>query len=176
MEKKLDSLVSLLATSNRVAFDGKPALASPVSQLEELDNSSRTNSHMNVDESLNNDHSAFIAGSRITPSTFRPSPVLPTAYDFETLGQEADVLLVEFRQKMAFQMPFVIIPPEWRSDEIRRQRPFLWKAVMTAASYQNTARQEALGWSLMQDFTTRLLFKAETSLDLLQGLIIHVSW
>jgi hypothetical protein len=177
LEKKLDCLVSLLATSNRVALDGEPALASPTSQLAELESPSRANSHIGVDEILNNHGSAYIEAPRNIPSGFQSSPaVLQSAYTFDTLDQEAEVLLAKFRHKMAFQMPFVIIPPQWGSDELQRQRPFLWRAVMTAASYQNNARQEELGWSLMQDFTTRLLFKSETSLDLLQGLIVHVSW
>ncbi|KAH7390286.1 hypothetical protein BKA64DRAFT_119659 [Cadophora sp. MPI-SDFR-AT-0126] len=52
----------------------------------------------------------------------------------------------------------------------------LWKAIMTAASYQNPLRQEALGWKLMEEFASRIMLRAEKSLDLLQALLVHLTW
>ena len=181
LEKKLDSLVSLftLTTSNRTMLNEETKQAPPISQLEELRCLSHANIHMNVDENFTTYDTTPSGEAGIATPDFQPSlgiGILQPAYDFNDLGPDADLLLELFRQKMAEQMPFVIIPSEWGSDKLRAQRPFLWKAIMTAASYHNILRQEAMGWSVMQDFTTRLLFKAEASLDLLQGVLVHLNW
>jgi hypothetical protein len=52
----------------------------------------------------------------------------------------------------------------------------LWRSIVVAASYHNPRRQIALGWKLMEEFSTRILLKAEKSLDLLQALLVHVAW
>lgn len=90
--------------------------------------------------------------------------------------QEAAFLLIEFRTQMAPQFPFVVIPPDSTAEGLRREKPMLWKAVMTAASYHKPIRQEAMGWKLMEEFSTRLLMKAEKSLDLLQAMLVHLAW
>jgi hypothetical protein len=89
---------------------------------------------------------------------------------------EATLLLLEYRTLMAPQFPFVVVPPDISSESLHRERPMLWGAVVTAASYHDPVRQEALGWKLMEEFSSRLLIKAEKSLDLLQGLLVHLSW
>jgi hypothetical protein len=95
---------------------------------------------------------------------------------FHLPNQEGAFLLLEFRTSMAHQFPFVVIPPEATSESLRTERPMLWKAVLTAASCLNPSRQEAMGRELVEELSTRLLLKAEKSLDLLQALIIHIAW
>lgn len=90
--------------------------------------------------------------------------------------QDAAFLLLEYRTTMSHHFPFVVIPPDTTSDTLRHGRPMLWKAVMTAASYHKSIRQEAMGWKLMEEFSTRLLMRAEKSLDLLQALLVHLCW
>jgi len=51
-----------------------------------------------------------------------------------------------------------------------------WKAILTATSCYDPSRQEEMGWELIEEFSTRLLLKAEKSLDLLQALLIHLAW
>lgn len=97
-------------------------------------------------------------------------------FGFGLERQEAIFLLLEFRTQMAAHFPFVVIPPDTTSENLRLERPMLWKAVMTAASYHKPIRQEAMGWKLMEEFSTRLLLKAEKSLDLLQALLVHLAW
>lgn len=97
-------------------------------------------------------------------------------FNLGLVPQEAALLLLEYRTLMADQFPFVVVLPDATSESLRKERPVLWGAIMTAASYHNPVRQEALGWKMMEEFSTRLLIKAEKSLDLLQGLLIHLSW
>jgi hypothetical protein len=77
---------------------------------------------------------------------------------------------------MALQFPFVVIAPDATSESLRRERPMLWRSIVVAASYHNPRRQIALGWKLMEEFSTRILLKAEKSLDLLQALLVHAAW
>lgn len=47
---------------------------------------------------------------------------------------------------------------------------------MVAASHGDPTRQLTLGSELMEDLISRLLFRTERSLDLLQGLLIFIAW
>ena len=91
-------------------------------------------------------------------------------------GQEAEILLLEFKTNMTEQFPFVVISPEKTSQSLQQEKPLLWKAIMVAALHENSHRQLALGSKLMEDLTTRLLLKVERSLDLLQALLIFIAW
>jgi hypothetical protein len=100
----------------------------------------------------------------------------PNGSQFNLLNQEGAFLLLEFRTSMAHQFPFVVIPPEATSEALRKERPLLWKAILTAACCLNPSRQEEMGQELVEEFSTRLLSKAEKSLDLLQALLIYLAW
>ena len=77
---------------------------------------------------------------------------------------------------MTEQFPFVVIRPEETSQSLRSEKPLLWKAIMVAAAHENSDRQLSLGANLMEDITTRLLFRAEKSLHLLQALLVFIAW
>lgn len=100
----------------------------------------------------------------------------PIAYDFNLGTEEAELLLADFRMNMAHNIPFVVIPPFTTSNDLRRDRPLLWEAVVVATLYAQPERQEALGWKFMEEVSTRIFLKAEKSLDLLQGILIHLCW
>ena len=90
--------------------------------------------------------------------------------------REAEIFLLDFRSNMTEQFPFVVIRPEATSQSLRSEKPLLWKAIMVAATHGNSDRQLSLGANMMEDITTRLLFRAEKSLDLLQALLIFIAW
>ena len=90
--------------------------------------------------------------------------------------QEAEIILREFKTNMTEQFPFVVIDSDSTSQSLHSERPLLWKAIMVAASHGNSDRQMAFGANLLEDLTTRLLLKAEKSLDLLQALLVFISW
>ena len=90
--------------------------------------------------------------------------------------REAEIFLLEFKTNMTEQFPFVVIHPEETSQSLRSEKPLLWKAIMVAAAHGNSDRQLSLGANLMEDITTRLLFRAEKSLHLLQALLIFIAW
>ncbi|OIW33841.1 hypothetical protein CONLIGDRAFT_570391 [Coniochaeta ligniaria NRRL 30616] len=90
-------------------------------------------------------------------------------------GEDADTLLAGYRD-MEHLFPFVVIPPGMSCDQIRQQRPFLWKAIMMEACHLDGPRQMALGNQLLKDITEAAYAKPQNSIDLLQGLQILISW
>ncbi|KAJ5291799.1 hypothetical protein N7478_001050 [Penicillium angulare] len=56
------------------------------------------------------------------------------------------------------------------------ERPFLFKAMVMVASYRNRPFQHQMGTKLTEEVGKRLLVDGERSLDLLQGLLIHIAW
>ncbi len=98
------------------------------------------------------------------------------ALSIEPDEQEAETMLFEYKTNMTEQFPFVIIYPDNTSQSLRNKKPFLWKAIMVAACHENSGRQLALGAKLMEELSTRLLLKAERSLDLLQALLVFSAW
>ncbi|KAE8454439.1 hypothetical protein EG329_000061 [Mollisiaceae sp. DMI_Dod_QoI] len=177
LERKLDSLVTLLTAPKGDSTTGSLANSSnsPVS-------AQQAHSTSNVTE----DEPTFGPGQDSQPMFLACSNNRPPSndiwgsdkdpFDFDLERRHAAFLLLEFRTQMAPHFPFVVIPPDATSDSLRLEKPMVWKAVMTAASYHKPLRQEAMGWKLMEEFSTRLLMKAEKSLDLLQALLVHLAW
>ncbi|KAE9365265.1 hypothetical protein N431DRAFT_549513 [Stipitochalara longipes BDJ] len=177
LEKKLDDLVNLLIRPKHQ--DGieqaqttmsKPASATSLTSIKQAHQAPE----------LAEPDSDPQPGLESNQPKTRLSPVIATPQfkrsHFDLPNQEGAFLLLEFRTSMAPQFPFVVIPQEATSESLRNERPMLWKAIVTAASCLNPSRQEVMGWEIMEELTTRLLLKAEKSLDLLQALLIHIAW
>lgn len=90
--------------------------------------------------------------------------------------REAKKLLAEYRSSLEGLFPFVVIPPDMTSEEMREQRPFLWKGIMMETCHLDGMRQIVLGEQLLKDITEAAYIKGKKSLDLLQGLQILVAW
>lgn len=85
-------------------------------------------------------------------------------------------MLEDYKAYMAPLFPFVVVPPHMTSDQLRKERPFLWKGVIMQACHLDCARQIALGQELLSDIAQASLTKPQKSLDLLQGLEILIAW
>jgi hypothetical protein len=88
----------------------------------------------------------------------------------------AEILLERFKTLKMPHFPFVVIPPRTSAATMRQQCPFLFLAVITACLDEDDALQKVLGSEIMKIFGQRVLFDNERSLELLQGLLIHVAW
>jgi hypothetical protein len=77
---------------------------------------------------------------------------------------------------MEHLFPFAIVPPDMASDQLRQQRPFLWKAVMMATFNLDGLRQITLGNQLLRDIAEAATMKPQKGIDLLQGLHILIAW
>jgi hypothetical protein len=96
--------------------------------------------------------------------------------EFASANPTPDELLNIFRQNLAWQVPFVLIPPGMNAQRLSEDRPFLYQAIVFAASYHDSLHQLELGQQFIKDVTEHLVILGEKSLDLLQGLLVHTSW
>jgi hypothetical protein len=178
LERKLDSLVTLLTASKddnkNAQRDSSKSPSRSLERFLEIHNPEGIPEADTWSQSAPPANPSFVPGSSNSQSSaFAPHPPAP---GFDIGRQDEALLLLEFRTQMAPQFPFVVIPPDATSESLRRERPMLWRSIVVAASYHNPQRQIALGWKLMEEFSTRILLKAEKSLDLLQALLVHVAW
>ncbi|KAL8349586.1 hypothetical protein RB598_005108 [Gaeumannomyces tritici] len=91
---------------------------------------------------------------------------------------EAAFLLREYHEHMQHLFPFVVVPAHVSSDELRRQRPFLWKAVMTEACHMDGRRQTAMGHQVLTEMAAATITASASAqtLDLLQGIQLLLAW
>ncbi|TLS22751.1 uncharacterized protein PpBr36_06044 [Pyricularia pennisetigena] len=87
-------------------------------------------------------------------------------------GQRAANLVQLYCSQLAELFPFVVIP----ADLSHNKRPFLWKAVIMAASFTDGLEQNVYGSRLLSDIAITAFIQPEKSLDLLQGLQLLLSW
>lgn len=91
-------------------------------------------------------------------------------------ADEAEEMLREYREGSEGHFVFVTIPPNTTAEELRRKRPYVWKAVMMTACHLDGPRQIILGDQLVRDISEAAIFKPQKSLDLLQGLQLILGW
>lgn len=91
-------------------------------------------------------------------------------------GEEAERLLAEYREHMEPIFPFIVIPRHMNSEQLRKERPYLWKAAMMQTLCLDASRQVPLGNELLNDIVTASFLQPKKSFDLLQGLEILVAW
>jgi hypothetical protein len=62
------------------------------------------------------------------------------------------------------------------AQRLSEDRPFLYEAIIFAASYHDSVHHLELGQQFIKDVTEHLVILGEKSLDLLQGLLVYTSW
>ncbi|KAG6320626.1 hypothetical protein E4U22_003065 [Claviceps purpurea] len=92
------------------------------------------------------------------------------------LASEGEMLLMVYRDMFAHLFPFVIIPRDMSSVDLRAQRPFVWKAVMLSASVFDATRQSKLGEELLADIGKASIVDGTRSLDMLQAVELLIGW
>jgi hypothetical protein len=102
--------------------------------------------------------------------------IASTQYEPVPLLKGEDTLLSIFHDRLAVQIPFMVIPREMTAEELRTKRPLVYMGIMMAASYKDTATQGDLGKRILQYIAEHVIMKGEKSMDLLQGLLIYIFW
>ena len=92
------------------------------------------------------------------------------------LPGEAGVLLAQYHDAFAHLFPFVVLSRHMAADDLRAQRPFLWKAVMLVSCLFDGSRQAKLGEELLAEIGKAAVVDGVKSLDLLQSLQLLVAW
>ena len=89
------------------------------------------------------------------------------------VGQE---LLQTFNSKMVPYFPFVVVPSDTIVLDLMQEKPCLCLAILSAASFSDVKLQRGLGELVNEYVAFRLAKGSLESLDLLQGLLVHLAW
>ncbi|KAM5474653.1 hypothetical protein MferCBS49748_000059 [Microsporum ferrugineum] len=90
--------------------------------------------------------------------------------------EDAERFISTFKASMTEHFPFVLIPPHVMAEQLRRERPFLFLAVISSASYTDMPLQRKLGQEVKAAIASRMIINGEVCLDLLQGLLVYLAW
>lgn len=85
------------------------------------------------------------------------------------------VLLNEFIA-MSQNFPYVIIPQSASVHTLRRDSPMLLLAICASAAWRDRELQSTLEKAYLNVLAARMVVDAEQSLDMLQSLLVHLSW
>ncbi|GAB0132152.1 hypothetical protein EsDP_00000596 [Epichloe bromicola] len=141
----------------------------------------------------NNDSARMTASPRQrgqNPRPHRPSAVFEAAPDGTTgQGQRSDIidrgiiseeraieLFQRYKEHMLRHLPAVVFPPSMPLMELRRSKPYLFLAVMAAASSETPGVQRVLQKELMELFAEKIVIVGEKNLELVQALQVAVIW
>lgn len=178
LERKLDDIVNLLKSSHDAPAEdqesSKPSNSaypapSPVSMTQ-------TPSATLCIRPLQEEGLAEEAAAPMPPTR---DPLLEhsATSDQNTFSKsDKDTYLTIFKTSMARYFPFVVIDDHISAEELGRTKPFLLDVILVAAFHRDSGRQSALGKEIIEHLSRRMLFDGEKSLDLLQGLLVYISW
>lgn len=111
------------------------------------------------------------------PPVRQPTPPIIPIEDSSLWPSDGDVapLLEAYEDKMGGAFPFVVVPQQSIST-LRRNRPYLLKAVVTAAAHKNRELQRLRAVDFITSLSRAILIDGEKSLDILQALLVHLAW
>ncbi len=73
------------------------------------------------------------------------------------------------------ELPFINIPPEMAARQLCQDRPFLFQAIITVASF-STRERLMRAEELKRLVFTSALTDAQSSMDMLLGLLTYIAW
>jgi len=112
------------------------------------------------------------------PRAYNPAGISPEIYvnQFVKSDHEASLVLEAFRKDFMPYAPFVVIPPNVDSEEFRRQKPFLFLAILMVTYRYEKSTQAEIAKNFREVLSHSMLIKGEQSLDILQGLLVCLAW
>lgn len=174
MEVKLDSLLSLLSSSKAENLTPTPT---PEPAVHHYPSPSGIGSlhligHQNGAWPKLSQQSLNLPSFPLYPSFDRLQDVISQGIiEFQVAEEYVRV----FKTK-AHTFPFVVIPPHMSLDALRRERPFLLLSILAYASDGNVRLQNQLELELRETLSRKIIVNCEKSLDLLQGLLVYLTW
>jgi hypothetical protein len=88
----------------------------------------------------------------------------------------SDILLSNFHDRLAPKVPFVVIPTHVTAEDLYKENPIVYMAIMLAASYNDQVTQQELEKFMLKYLTQKIILEGKKSLELLQGLLICICW
>jgi hypothetical protein len=173
MEQKLDSLYALLSTGTESA---KEHTAPPMAVQTDLPpefsfepNSSYQSGPFPCHRKTNQQFPIFSL----------PFLVFDDIQDVISKGivsfEKAEASIRLFRTK-ASNFPFVVIPPQSSLDTLRREKPFLLLTILAFGAQSNCKLQGNLEVEILETLGKKVFVGGEKSLDILQGLLVYLTW
>ena len=186
MEDKLNGLLELLQTQKQSSKELTPVLKTPTITPQQFLDVTGSESWSGIDINDN----LFPSGTSSTfpfPTSTSPMPVFNfPGHLFDGMNDciskgmisftQADECVTSFRSKEQLYFPFVVIPQHMTLDTLRRERPFLLLSVLVCSAQDNAKLQEALELELRETMSRRVHVDGEKSLDLLQGVLVYLTW
>jgi len=183
MEKKIESLMSLMApgaapaTTPSQEENAPPIASSCVVQLEDTQSSQVQQPTLSQPQSPFRVPKPTTFGNHAFPMT--SFMIFDELQDVISRGivtlENAEKSLRYFRTT-ASNSPFVIVPPNTSLDYLRRQKPFLLLTILAMAAIDNIKLQNLLDQEIRDTLGRRVFMSGERSLDLLQGILIYLTW
>jgi hypothetical protein len=92
-------------------------------------------------------------------------------------AEEATKMFNWYVEKMAPHMPSVVFPPGTTAAEIRKTKPILFLAILSAsAGVLNPEKQRMLTKEVMSIYADRIICSGDKTLELIQALIVSCLW
>ena len=165
LEERLEELSSQLDPRFEVRPLGAQVPASPFTSLFHA-NSVGKRKRIDTHES----NSSSAEGTDESPPPESSWDILwPTA-------EEATGLLALYKRTYAPMFPFVVMPDGVSEAEMRVKRPNVWKAIMMMGCYLDGPRHTRMGEDMLEGIGRICYAEGNTTLDLLQGLLLFITW
>jgi hypothetical protein len=186
LEQKLESLVAMMAPAQAGATPSQENLApnvpTPVEQPVEIADSFPL--QHSTSPQIQYPPKALKIFQNFGNHPF-PLPLTPSFTIFDDLQdvisrgivtpEKAEEAVRHFRTT-ASNSPFVIISPDTSLDYLRRQKPFLLLTILAMATIHNMKLQKLLDQEIRDTLGRRVFMSGEKSLDLLQGVLVYLTW
>lgn len=69
-----------------------------------------------------------------------------------------------------------MLPPQMTAEKLRREKPFLFLAILTATLCDNMPLQRKLETEVKKATSECLIFDGPVSFEVLQGILVHIAW
>ncbi|KAF6841448.1 Transcriptional regulator WAR1 [Colletotrichum plurivorum] len=117
------------------------------------------------------------------PEPSRVAPPIHMGSDYADIvergilsAEKSSELFERYKALMMPHMPAVVFPKAMTGEELRRSKPLLFLAIMSAASSESPNVQRRLVKELMQIFAEKIIITGEKSLEIVQALQVAVIW
>ncbi|GME25998.1 hypothetical protein GTA08_BOTSDO08363 [Neofusicoccum parvum] len=104
----------------------------------------------------------------------------PDACDVVDAGavtfQAAEYYVELYKSTLTPHFPFVVLPQDTSAQQLRREKPLLFLAVLASAAYGDVAVQRDLAMRMRNVIAEYLAGRGSMSFELLQALLVHLAW
>jgi hypothetical protein len=84
-------------------------------------------------------------------------------------------MLLTFRTQYLANFPFVLIPSDMPVQRLQLEQPFLWMNIRGVCT-MSTTQGQIIGDKIREVLGRKLFVELERDMDLLQGLLVHLTW